>query len=1015
MNNSIYKKKIAFKQSLPQYKDGGKKFAAGLAGFATKIPMLGQIVDPMVSNTKLAKEFDTAFNAGQMAGGVANTVANAAVGNVAGAISSGADTVQEGLEMGSSIASNNNNLERANRLNTASTAFGGLEQGAGMFNTSQFGKGFNPTQMMGDANIPIMMRNGGMIKRADGSYSKRGLWDNIRANAGSGKKPTPEMLEQERKIKAKYEDGGSTQDTLFVNNPNDPRLRAYQDSLSLYNTGEREFNEGVNFYRNYRDGQYNLVPVNNPNSYHYQATEDIYRTPLRPSLFYESSLGSDVFFPRWQKPTQPVSLKKEEKPIDTSKLKYKVSEPEMKKLPEQSVGKMKSGRWQKDPNYPGIEMSLDEPGVYRDKQGVFTGEVDNKVPGKLNVLERFKDGGGLSRSEDYGSKKKPYPNVSSGDFAGGNRSYPIPTKADAVDALRLAGLHGRSDVKSKVYAKYPSLKKEDGGYTYSTEGAKQGSNYDVINPKQEPHDNTIIDPKKWIKGTQLTGDLISYVNPALGRMVSSPGDVLDIIENPTQISNYITPFARTIPTKVAFNAKNRDNIKAVNAAINTGILVSDLESTKKQNGGLLQYDNGGPADLIKYNLPTHEDGGGAIDANGKLVSPNSPLAQAELEKTETLDTKQNYVFSDTLKPMKSKLTFADLSKKLENKYKGKTDDISVNSKNKELERLAQANEEMRLAKEAKSNPNPLMMAKNGGKLPKYFDGGTKQANWWEQPLGSGTVDTLNTVLPTEFGTNNKTVVPPVQIPSWITGKASADEILNVSQPNNDNLLRAQSNQRRMDNSANNINNTVTENNPFKMTTGDKMQLGAGALSGITNLAMGLKKPETYASLTSPYFGAGLNDMNQEVRFNTNPILMNRNVGMNQINQGSTSDAVRRANLQSLTSNTNRALGELAEKEALANIGIKQDLGKAKIGVGQQDLASREAARAMNIQSKAIAQNLRAKGLEQIYGSVSDVGKGMNQSRTNTIQLNVLNSLASQYGIDPKTLEIYFKQQGIKVV
>ena len=44
---------------------------------------------------------------------------------------------------------------------------------------------------------------GGMIKRADGSYSKRGLWDNIRANKGSGKKPTKQMLQQEKKIKAK--------------------------------------------------------------------------------------------------------------------------------------------------------------------------------------------------------------------------------------------------------------------------------------------------------------------------------------------------------------------------------------------------------------------------------------------------------------------------------------------------------------------------------------------------------------------------------------------------------------------------------------------------------------------------------------------------------------------------------------------------------------------------------------------------------------------------------------------
>lgn len=68
--------------------------------------------------------------------------------------------------------------------------------------------------------------------------------------------------------------------------------------------------------------------------------------------------------------------------------------------------------------------------------------------------------GGLSRSKDYGSKSKPYPNVKSKDFAGSNRSYPIPTKADAVDALRLAGLHGRDDIKANVYSKYPELRKK---------------------------------------------------------------------------------------------------------------------------------------------------------------------------------------------------------------------------------------------------------------------------------------------------------------------------------------------------------------------------------------------------------------------------------------------------------------------------------------------------------------------------------------------------------------------------
>lgn len=79
---------------------------------------------------------------------------------------------------------------------------------------------------------------------------------------------------------------------------------------------------------------------------------------------------------------------------------------------------------------------------------------------KNNINENKKAMGGLSRDKDYGSKKKPYPSVAKKDFAGGHRSYPIPTKADAVDALRLAGLHGRSDVKTKVYNKYPELRKK---------------------------------------------------------------------------------------------------------------------------------------------------------------------------------------------------------------------------------------------------------------------------------------------------------------------------------------------------------------------------------------------------------------------------------------------------------------------------------------------------------------------------------------------------------------------------
>ena len=91
---------------------------------------------------------------------------------------------------------------------------------------------------------------------------------------------------------------------------------------------------------------------------------------------------------------------------------------------------------------------------------VFKAQEDFKDRNRINDDGTIKAMGGLSRDKDYGSKKKPYPSVAKKDFAGGHRSYPIPTKADAVDALRLAGLHGRSDVKAKVYNKYPELRKK---------------------------------------------------------------------------------------------------------------------------------------------------------------------------------------------------------------------------------------------------------------------------------------------------------------------------------------------------------------------------------------------------------------------------------------------------------------------------------------------------------------------------------------------------------------------------
>ena len=158
-------------------------------------------------------------------------------------------------------------------------------------------------------------------------------------------------------------------------------------------------------------------------------------------------------------------------------------------------------------------------------QRVMSGENPNAV---FNAQERFKkrnkindDGtkkkrmGGLSRSKDYGSDKKPYPKVKSKDFAGKGRGYPIPTKADARDALRLAGLHHRLDIKAKVYRKYPELRKN----------AKAGSLYTLsVNGKQilRPYPST--GEIELSKRQELTGTAIMKAGGRKRKAIGSKDD-----------------------------------------------------------------------------------------------------------------------------------------------------------------------------------------------------------------------------------------------------------------------------------------------------------------------------------------------------------------------------------------------------------------------------------------------------------------------------------------------------------
>ena len=122
------------------------------------------------------------------------------------------------------------------------------------------GSGNTPGIETDASGNPIMANGGlksyakaGLIKRADGSYSRKGLWDNIRANKGSGKKPTKQMLQQERKIKAKtkYEEGGINGDPVDENELIKKQIKLNQ-LLPSYTEAEKRYKEEADRVSNVR-------------------------------------------------------------------------------------------------------------------------------------------------------------------------------------------------------------------------------------------------------------------------------------------------------------------------------------------------------------------------------------------------------------------------------------------------------------------------------------------------------------------------------------------------------------------------------------------------------------------------------------------------------------------------------------------------------------------------------------------------------------------------------------------
>lgn len=187
---------------------------------------------------------------------------------------------------------------------------------------------------------------------------------------------------------------------------------------------------------------------------------------------------------------------------------------------------------------------------YRDIHGKIKTGRRGSMPYTAHELRKRLGGrcklrnGGLT-SKDRGSSKYPYPSVSSKDFAGGGRSYPIPTKADAVDALRLSGLHGRSDVRSKVYSKYPSLRKKSllGSCSRPVKGMRPKAAIGIYTPYNKRYTSIYDAPdydSDYNGGNVLGNGEVTVTAKRIKPTFMKPNnDAMDIINHPANETPYI--------------------------------------------------------------------------------------------------------------------------------------------------------------------------------------------------------------------------------------------------------------------------------------------------------------------------------------------------------------------------------------------------------------------------------------------------------------------------------------------
>ena len=435
---------------------------------------------------------------------------------------------------------------------------------------------------------------------------------------------------------------------------------------------------------------------------------------------------------------------------------------------------------------------------------------------------------------------------------------------------------------------------------------------------------------------------------------------------------------------------------SINTADNASPYPNTARTTTFSNGGknhsaTIKLDS----ELTKFFGPSHKDGGIKLGTNSKGQ-------KIEVEGGET--AKDGFIHSDNIGYTKSGeptpdakktvTTFAAKAKQIENKFKGRPDDISNVTKKRLFDKVEKDNTKVGpIADAMEGNPQTEGKFENGkfvnGKWVKGEETEVDEVEFGLDPVTNKYID--------------KTLIQRPQEEIFNTPLKKSGQITSTAP----------------------VNNTVVNNNRTAKTTkkttekvgfstGDYLNMASSLPAIGYNFGKGAQKA-TRDNLHLNPESSKIKGMMADRRINMqalqNKLTGERTAGMKAIGENTRSVGSRNANLQNLFANSAQRKAELEMKSQDVNNKYRGEEANTLNNLGQQEARERLRKMTADQQHDAVKESFIGQGFAELGEGLKNTGNAFNAKAKNNMTAESVNALSVRYGLSKNKINSLMNSGG----